>query len=307
MDSHDAPYPLDVSDEEFAAGFEVREAASGVRAVMRELGDGVRAVKARTASGRVGYALCDASCNPLHPAAESLRDLDARLAQLRREQADADAILLRDNVEMLLHSLGALPRSVEARTLVERARACVVGVDAWRQATPSAAQRAAAKRELVTLVDAANNLRSRTVQLEEVGKAWQRLHDAVGSVLAAVGGPLHQDELRSRVLAQSPADDHIWHTFLASDPSIVVLADGRVCLLPRDVPGGEAGMKATQAEVVLLLRVVKQPLTLLDLTMLLRYRAHASATWDVALLRAVLSLDRRVHVRRSGVELTRGR
>jgi hypothetical protein len=70
--------PLDMTSDEERCGFSVTEAPSGVRAVVRELSAGLRAVKVEADDGSVVYAICDEYLRPLYQAAKSLRELRQR-------------------------------------------------------------------------------------------------------------------------------------------------------------------------------------------------------------------------------------
>jgi hypothetical protein len=68
----------EVTAEEQAFGFEVRESPSGIRAVVRVIDDGLLVVKRRRSDGNVEYAICDKSCMPLYRPAASLAELAKR-------------------------------------------------------------------------------------------------------------------------------------------------------------------------------------------------------------------------------------
>jgi hypothetical protein len=71
-------HPLEVTKEEADFGFDVAEEPSGVRAVVRELRVGLRAVKVLTDHGTVEYAICDEQLRAIYPSAKSLDELRAR-------------------------------------------------------------------------------------------------------------------------------------------------------------------------------------------------------------------------------------
>lgn len=68
----------EVSESEEAFGFGVAEARSGVRAVVRDLGPGLRAVKVRANNGSTEYAICDENLRPIYPPARTLDELRRR-------------------------------------------------------------------------------------------------------------------------------------------------------------------------------------------------------------------------------------
>jgi hypothetical protein len=73
---------LDITDEEIALGFS--ESRTGVRAIVVDLGAGLRAVKVRAPGGETAYAVCDELFRPLYTPATSLQELRARFPALRR-------------------------------------------------------------------------------------------------------------------------------------------------------------------------------------------------------------------------------
>jgi len=78
MGSLGSLYPAEVTDEEAAFGFELRESPTGVRAVVRRLGPGLQAVKRRRDDGSIEYAICDERCQPLYSGAASVEELRRR-------------------------------------------------------------------------------------------------------------------------------------------------------------------------------------------------------------------------------------
>jgi hypothetical protein len=68
----------EVTAEEEAFGFEVRESPTGIRAVVRAIDDGLLVVKRRRADGVIEYAICDTTCTPLYRPASSLAELAKR-------------------------------------------------------------------------------------------------------------------------------------------------------------------------------------------------------------------------------------
>ena len=77
-------FPLDVTAEEATFGFRVVEMHGGIRALVADLGNGLRVVKVN-ADRSVHYQVCDGAFQPLYGAATSLDDLTARFTsgQLR--------------------------------------------------------------------------------------------------------------------------------------------------------------------------------------------------------------------------------
>ncbi len=71
-------YTLELTPEEVALGFDVREHPSGTQIVTMPLASGLRAVKIRLESGAVAYAVCDEKLQPLYANASSLDELKAR-------------------------------------------------------------------------------------------------------------------------------------------------------------------------------------------------------------------------------------
>jgi hypothetical protein len=69
---------LDVTREEADFGFRLAEQPSGVRAVVREIRPGLRAVKVRADDGSTEYAICDDELRPVYLPARSLDDLRRR-------------------------------------------------------------------------------------------------------------------------------------------------------------------------------------------------------------------------------------
>jgi hypothetical protein len=70
--------PDELTAEEQAFGFEVRELPSGVRSVVRVIDEGLLVLKRRRSDGTIEYAICDASCTPLYRPAASLAELAKR-------------------------------------------------------------------------------------------------------------------------------------------------------------------------------------------------------------------------------------
>jgi hypothetical protein len=72
-------FPLDVSDSEATYGFDVTEApTTGGRAVVADLGAGLRAVKIRRTDGDIEYVVTDSRLQPLYTVARSIDELRAR-------------------------------------------------------------------------------------------------------------------------------------------------------------------------------------------------------------------------------------
>ncbi len=69
---------IDLTDEEAAFGFEVRESPTGVRVAVRTLAVGLEAVKRVLDDGTVEYAICDKNGQPLYAGARSLAELEKR-------------------------------------------------------------------------------------------------------------------------------------------------------------------------------------------------------------------------------------
>jgi hypothetical protein len=69
---------LDVSKDEEDFGFGVSEETTGVRAVVRELHPGLRAVKVGTDAGTHEYAICDDDLRPVYLPAKTLDELRTR-------------------------------------------------------------------------------------------------------------------------------------------------------------------------------------------------------------------------------------
>jgi len=73
--------PLDLTEEEKLCGFALTEESSGMRAVVRELPAGLRAVKVQAADGGVEYAVCDQQLQPLYAPAKTLVELRKRFGR----------------------------------------------------------------------------------------------------------------------------------------------------------------------------------------------------------------------------------
>jgi len=69
---------LDMSKDEEDFGFGVSEEASGLRALVRELHPGLRAVKVGTDAGTPEYAICDDDLRPVYLPAKTLDELRTR-------------------------------------------------------------------------------------------------------------------------------------------------------------------------------------------------------------------------------------
>jgi hypothetical protein len=69
---------LDLSKDEEDFGFSVAEEPSGIRAVIRELRPGLRAVKVRADDGSTEYAICAENLKPVYQPAKSLDELRQR-------------------------------------------------------------------------------------------------------------------------------------------------------------------------------------------------------------------------------------
>ena len=77
-------FPLDVTGEETAFGFDVAESPSGVRALVVPLGAGLVAVKTRGPDGSVRYAICDERFEPIYLPAKTLEELAERYRRTGR-------------------------------------------------------------------------------------------------------------------------------------------------------------------------------------------------------------------------------
>lgn len=69
---------LDLNQDEEEFGFGVAEHPSGVRAVVRELRPGLRAVKVEAEDGSVEYAICEDNLRPVYAPARTLEELKRR-------------------------------------------------------------------------------------------------------------------------------------------------------------------------------------------------------------------------------------
>ena len=69
---------LDVSQDEEEFGFEFAEDPSGVRAVVRELRPGLRAVKVEADDGSIEYAICGENLQPVYRPAKTIEELKSR-------------------------------------------------------------------------------------------------------------------------------------------------------------------------------------------------------------------------------------
>ncbi len=132
-------YPIDLTEEEAAFGFEVRESQSGVRAVVRVIDKGLQAVKHRRSDGEIEYAICDETCVPLYAGASSVDELKQRFFSYGEGTENA---LLLDNIHTVLRALATMPTSANARALSERAMKCDATVRAWRSHNPTPNERA---------------------------------------------------------------------------------------------------------------------------------------------------------------------
>ena len=297
----DLTYPLDLTDDEEAAGFEVQEAPSGLRAVVRDLDNGLRVLKTFARGGDVQYSICDAECHPLYPPSQSLAEVEQRFGKppvitKKPSLGDPEILLLLDNLELLSGSISRLPDPTDALALMKRVGACKAVVMTWRHLAPSIEQRSLVRREVLALRNAVSNLRLKGKPPLRLVMLRPALYQATVLSLNAAGAPLPHDELLRRVSARISVDAAIWQAFLDSAPVIVPFSDGKVGLIPRDVPGGEKAMSSAQYEVVRLLRIAHKSLTLRELVVLLKYQEHPSAQWDLPLLRNVLSLEPRLAV-----------
>jgi hypothetical protein len=298
----DARYPLDLTEEESAAGFEVCEAESGVRAIVRELDNGLRVVKRRNPTGQIEYAVCDAACHPLYPAAQSLAEVEARFgrapARIKESvsREDPDIVLLLDNLELISEAVAPLPPSAEAGGLIERVAVCKALVKSWWQLAPRADQRAAVKHEVYALREELSALQAKSKQSVRLAALRPVLYQSTVLALNAANGPVAEDHLRADISTRVPVDAQTWRAFVTSEPTLALLSDGRVALLPRDVPGGEKAMNSAQYEVVRLVRIARRTLTVRELIVLLRYQNHLCAEWDQALVRSVLALEARLQI-----------
>jgi hypothetical protein len=70
--------PMELTDEEVAFGFELRESATGVRAVVRAVGVGLEAVKRCRVDGTIEYVVCDVDGHKLYAGAASVAELRLR-------------------------------------------------------------------------------------------------------------------------------------------------------------------------------------------------------------------------------------
>jgi hypothetical protein len=305
----DAPYPLDLTDEEIAAGFEVQEAPSGVRAIVRDLENGLRVVKTRV-SGTVHYVVCDAECAPLYPPSKTLDEVAQRfgkpaLAPKRRGARgdDPDIVLLLDNLVLVARTLAQLSPSDDTRALAARTAACKALIETWWQLPPSAEQRAAVRREVLALKDASGHLQAKGRLPSKLATVRPALLQSTVLALNAAGAPIVADQLRLQIAVRQSVDPVTWQAFLESEATFVLFANGTLGLIPRDVPGGEKAMNAAQYEVVRLTRIARKALAVREVVMLLRHHGHAAASWDVALLRKVLALEARLQVIGDNVSL----
>lgn len=67
-----------VTKEEQDYGFGVVEEPTGVRAVARDVGDGLQAIKVYAEDGSTEYAICDEELRTVGPSARSVEELRRR-------------------------------------------------------------------------------------------------------------------------------------------------------------------------------------------------------------------------------------
>jgi hypothetical protein len=68
----------ELSPEEVDFGFAPTETPTGVRALIAQLPDGLKAVKRQAPEGAVQYDVCDASLQPLYAPARTVDELTRR-------------------------------------------------------------------------------------------------------------------------------------------------------------------------------------------------------------------------------------
>lgn len=79
----DGRFPLDLTPDELAFGFDVIESRAGIFAVVTPLRPGLHAVKMRGPDGTTEYAVCDEHLHPVYVAAKTLDELRERFARGR--------------------------------------------------------------------------------------------------------------------------------------------------------------------------------------------------------------------------------
>jgi hypothetical protein len=71
-------FPTELTADEEAFGFEIRESPTGVRAAVRPLDGGLQIVKRRRDDGSIEYTICDSHCTPIYRSSESIAELKNR-------------------------------------------------------------------------------------------------------------------------------------------------------------------------------------------------------------------------------------
>ena len=202
----------------------------------------------------------------------------------------AIAVLL-ENIDLLVDVAKHRPASSRVSGLLARAARCHATVSLWWLHPPTKTAVASIRTEVLAIANALDGLRGRRPSRVEASP----LYDTAVFVLTGSGGPMASEALRIEVSRHHPIDTLGWRAFVEREPTLALLADGRVALLPRDVPGGEEAVYAVQDDVLRLMSS-RSTLTLLDVTVLLRYEGCPSATWDASLLRSALRLDPRLRL-----------
>ncbi len=126
-----------------------------------------------------------------------------------------------------------------------------------------------------------------------------RVVDAVREELERAGKPLSMAVVLARVRARCDFSAITWRTAQPKQPWLAVLTDGRLALVPRDVPGGRRAVTRAIRDVTRLLRLWGRPLRVRHVALLLQRERCPAGQWDRGLLRAVLVHHSSLHVTRS--------
>jgi len=130
------------------------------------------------------------------------------------------------------------------------------------------------------------------VALPEVGEERLHVHALVVETLESANGPLDEEDLLRALTQKRGLGPNTWSLIRMRRP-FVFFEDGRVGLLPRDVPGGAEAIHRFADAVFASLDARQAGLQQAELRSLLTTLDEPIASWDTRLARSVLRHDGR--------------
>jgi hypothetical protein len=130
------------------------------------------------------------------------------------------------------------------------------------------------------------------VGLPEAAEDRLHLREAVIGILQAAGGPLDEEDLRTRLSAVRGLAEHTWLILRVRKP-VVLFEDDRVGLQPRDVPGGEEAVERATSALFEWLDARQTGARSAELRSFLAALGEPFGAWDLRLLRSVARHDGR--------------